>query len=169
MYLVAICDDEEYVRSYMRRLIEKQGMNCNIREFSSGKELLESAKEECIDILFLDISMEEMDGMTAARQLRSQARQRGEAIWGGLPLLIFVTGYPEYVKEAFFVHPFQFLGKPIKEKEFLEVLGQAARECRCLGAPGIAGSDRKYHKESSFRRDLLCGKQQPQGNPVPVP
>lgn len=169
---VAICDDEEYVRSYMRRLIEKQGMNCNIREFSSGKELLESAKEECIDILFLDISMEGMDGMTAARQLRSQARQRGEAIWGGLPLLIFVTGYPEYVKEAFFVHPFQFLGKPIKEKEFLEVLGQAARECRCLAARGRQAprellvrtgnttrkvpSEEIYYVESSNRKVILC-------------
>lgn len=169
---VAICDDEEYVRSYMRRLIEKQGMHCKIREFSSGEELLESVKEESIDILFLDISMEDIDGMTAAKQLRNQARQQGEAIWGGFPLLIFVTGYPEYVKEAFSVHAFQFLGKPIKEKEFIEVLEQAAREYRCLtnerqealrellvrtgNITRKVPSEEIYYVESSNRKVILC-------------
>lgn len=169
---VAICDDEEYVRSYIRRLLERQKMDCKIKEFSSGEELLRSAKEEAIDLLFLDISMEGMDGLTAAKQLRNQALQRGEAIWGGLPLLIFVTGYPEYAKDAFSVHPFQFLGKPIKEKEFEEVLEQAVREYRCLTVrkqemprellvrTGTTTrkvlSEEIYYVESSNRKVILC-------------
>lgn len=39
---IAICDDEKYVRSFIRKLIERQGLDCEIREFSSGEELLQS-------------------------------------------------------------------------------------------------------------------------------
>ena len=57
---IAICDDEENIRIYIRKLIQKQEPFCKITEFSSGKELLEFQDEtnaEEIDILFLDISM----------------------------------------------------------------------------------------------------------------
>ncbi len=94
---IAICDDEENIRIYIRKLIQKQEPFCKITEFSSGKELLEFQDEtnaEEIDILFLDISMGDEDGMTVAKQLRSQMESKKEAVWGSLPLLIFVTGYP---------------------------------------------------------------------------
>ena len=57
---IAICDDEENIRIYIRKLIQKQETFCKITEFSSGKELLEFQDEtnaEEIDILFLDISI----------------------------------------------------------------------------------------------------------------
>ena len=37
---IAICDDEENIRIYIRKLIQKQEPFCKITEFSSGKELL---------------------------------------------------------------------------------------------------------------------------------
>lgn len=57
---IAICDDEKYVRSFIRKLIEQQEPDCEIVEFSSGRELLRSQGldsyiSEAIDILFLDI------------------------------------------------------------------------------------------------------------------
>lgn len=114
---IAICDDEENIRIYIRKLIQKQEPFCKITEFSSGKELLEFQDEtnaEEIDILFLDISMGDEDGMTVAKQLRSQMESKKEAVWGSLPLLIFVTGYPEYMQEAFSVNAFQYIVKPIQ-------------------------------------------------------
>lgn len=57
---IAICDDEENIRIYIRKLIQKQEPFCKITEFSSGKELLEFQDEtnaEEIDILFLDIDI----------------------------------------------------------------------------------------------------------------
>ena len=80
---IAICDDEENIRIYIRKLIQKQETFCKITEFSSGKELLEFQDEtnaEEIDILFLDISMGDEDGMTVAKQLRSQMESKKEAV-----------------------------------------------------------------------------------------
>ena len=42
---IAICDDEENIRIYIRKLIQKQETFCKITEFSSGKELLEFQDE----------------------------------------------------------------------------------------------------------------------------
>ena len=126
---IAICDDEENIRIYICKLIQKQETFCKITEFSSGKELLEFQDEtnaEEIDILFLDISM--------AKQLRSQMESKKEAVWGSLPLLIFVTGYPEYMQEAFSVNAFQYIVKPIQESNFEQVFAQTIREYQYLMA-----------------------------------
>ena len=134
---IAVCDDEENTRIYIKTLIEKQKADCRIMEFSSGGELLQFWRQEDreqIDLLFLDISMGGTDGMETAEQIRKCQEERGEAVWGSLPLLIFVSGYPEYMPKAVSVNAFQYLVKPIDEKEFEVVFAQAVREYRCLEA-----------------------------------
>ena len=134
---IAVCDDEENIRIYIKKLIEMQDADCLIMEFPSAGELLQFWQEEGreqIDILFLDISMDGTDGMEAAEQIRNWKEERGEAVWGSLPFLIFVTGYPEYMPKAFSVNAFQYLVKPIDEKEFEDVFAQAVREFRYLEA-----------------------------------
>ena len=154
---IAICDDEENIRIYIRKLIQKQEPFCKITEFSSGKELLEFQDEtnaEEIDILFLDISMGDEDGMTVAKQLRSQMESKKEAVWGSLPLLIFVTGYPEYMQEAFSVNAFQYIVKPIQESNFEQVFAQTIREYQYLMA-----KKKEKPKETSvykgYKRDKI--------------
>lgn len=66
---IGICDDEENVRAYIRKLIEQQNEECQITEYASGEELLQAEKEnsEKIDVLFLDIAMGDIDGMSVAK------------------------------------------------------------------------------------------------------
>mgnify|MGYP000803683473 FL=1 len=108
---IGICDDEENVRAYIRKLIEQQNEECQITEYASGEELLQAEKEnsEKIDVLFLDIAMGDIDGMSVAKQLRQIQADKEQAAWGSLPLLIFVTGYSEYMPDAFSVNAFQYL------------------------------------------------------------
>lgn len=132
---IVVCDDEENTRYLIKNLIEKQAKDCRIMEFSSGEELLQFWKKndrEQIDILFLDISMDGVDGMEIAERIRDWKEEREEPLWGSLPLLIFVTGYSEYMQKAFCVNAFQYVMKPIDEREFGDVLTQALRECRYL-------------------------------------
>ena len=37
---IAVCDDEENIRIYIKKLIEEQDVPCQVMEFSSGEELL---------------------------------------------------------------------------------------------------------------------------------
>lgn len=41
---IGICDDEENVRAYIRKLIEQQNEECQITEYASGEELLQAEK-----------------------------------------------------------------------------------------------------------------------------
>lgn len=130
---IAICDDEENIRIYIRKLIQKQETFCKITEFSSGKELLEFQDEtnaEEIDILFLDISMGDEDGMTVAKQLRSQMESNFEQV------------FAQTIRE------YQYLMAKKKEKP-KEVLVRNENRTRSVSADDI------YYIESSNRKVTL--------------
>ena len=130
---IAICDDEENIRIYIRKLIQKQETFCKITEFSSGKELLEfqdEKKKKKIDILFLDISMEDEDGMTVAKQLRSQMESNFEQV------------FAQTIRE------YQYLMAKKKEKP-KEVLVRNGNRTRSVSADDI------YYIESSNRKVTL--------------
>lgn len=114
---IAVVDDEEIIRQQIHGFINRQEPDFHISDFATGEELLAAERE--FDIVFLDIQMEGMGGIEAARILR---RQDEDAV------LIFITGMKEYVFEAFDVSAFHYLVKPIEEKKFMEVLGRAVTE-----------------------------------------
>ncbi|MDE7332420.1 MAG: LytTR family DNA-binding domain-containing protein [Lachnospiraceae bacterium] len=118
---IAVCDDDRAIREELSRLIQKQVSEVDIVEYQSGEEMI-SAKGN-FDIYFLDIEMREMSGMDIARRIREQeesVRQRS--------IIIFVTGYREYMEEAFDVNAFHYLVKPIDEGKFSEVFSRAWKE-----------------------------------------
>ncbi|MCI9142407.1 MAG: response regulator transcription factor, partial [Lachnospiraceae bacterium] len=47
-------------------------------------------------------------------------------------IIIFVTGYREYMEEAFDVNAFHYLVKPINQNKFSEVFGRAWKEAAAL-------------------------------------
>ena len=114
---IAVVDDEEIIRQQIHGFIKKQKPESEISDFSTGEELL-AAKTD-FDIIFLDIQMEGMGGIEAARILRQRNVNA---------VLVFITGIKEYVFEAFDVSAFHYLLKPIEESKFIEVLGRAVDE-----------------------------------------
>ena len=129
---IAICDDEENIRIYICKLIQKQETFCKITEFSSGKELefQDETNAEEIDILFLDISMGDEDGMTVAKQLRSQMESNFEQV------------FAQTIRE------YQYLMAKKKEKP-KEVLVRNGNRTRSVSADDI------YYIESSNRKVTL--------------
>ena len=85
----------------------KKNREICLRTFSSGEELL--SYDGQIDILFLDIQMKGMDGMETARKLRD-SKFRG--------FLIFITVLKEMVFQSFEVQAYDYLVKPVEEKQF---------------------------------------------------
>ena len=114
---IAIVDDEELIREQVCSLIKSQRPNCWMEIYTTGEELL--AARHKFDLIFLDIQMEGMNGIEAARMYRKQQEDT---------VLVFITRNREYVFEAFEVSPFYYLPKPIEETKFLEIFDRAARE-----------------------------------------
>lgn len=130
MLKFAICDDEpvmaqeltDYLTSYMS---ENPPAAYSAVNFISGRALLESGG---FDVIFLDIRMEQPDGMETARLLR----RRGER-----GLLIFVTALKERVFDAFQVEAFDYLVKPLNEAAFRRTMDRALRALEQRAAKDI--------------------------------
>ena len=114
---IAVVDDEKAIREHICGLVEEQQPESRIEAYATGEELLASGKR--FDIVFLDIQMEGMNGIEAARSLRERREDT---------VLVFVTGIKDYVFDAFDLYAFQYLLKPIDERKFAEVLERAVRE-----------------------------------------
>ena len=119
MISIAIVDDEKVIREQIKDLIEKKQIESVIDIYSSGEELL--MVEKCYDIVFLDIQMDGMNGIDAARALRQRTEDT---------VLVFITGIKEYVFDAFDVAAFHYLIKPIEGMKFSSVYERAVLEVK---------------------------------------
>lgn len=97
------------------------------RTFASGDELLRSFRAGEQKAVFLDICMEGTNGIETARQLRAADPDL---------LIVFVTSSPEYVWDAFPVHPFDYLLKPYTEEKILH-LAEELRRVLCRKEPEL--------------------------------
>lgn len=125
---IGICDDEEKVRLLLRQYIASADRADEIFEFENPDDVKRHLKKEKpLDILFLDIDLGDAeDGLSLAGELKRAAIEEGRGNMT-LPLIIFVTGYPDRMSEAFNVSAFHFLLKPIEKKVFEKVLMKAKK------------------------------------------
>lgn len=122
MVTIAVCDDEKEMRAGLAvsvaRQMELLGEPCRILEFPDGAKLLLQLKEKpySINIIFLDIELGTENGVDVARRIR---RDNKDCI------LIFVTGYSEYVFHGYEVGALNYILKPYTERKIKEVLKEA--------------------------------------------
>ena len=99
---IAICDDDFNTINFLKNKIQLQNNNDDITSFANASEMTPEIMSE-FEIIFLDIEMPGIDGMGLAKLLRARQEDISVSPFGSLPLLIFVTGYKEYMGRAFLV------------------------------------------------------------------
>lgn len=114
-----ICDDDARQLKIMFRMtskwIEAAKITADIRQFSSSEELLTKYKPERNDILILNIEMSELDGLALGRGLRKKC--------GGQEVhIIFSSESKDFALQAYEVHPYSYLLKPVDYKDYSEIL-----------------------------------------------
>ena len=116
---IAICDDEQPIREYLKSLTEKCIPDSQVRLFGSGEALLRD--QTSFDVILLDVSLrgedgnQTLNGMETARKIRETSNA----------MIIFVTAFKEYVFEGYDVGAFHYLLKPVDEHKFAEVMQRA--------------------------------------------
>lgn len=121
--VIGFCDDELSIREELVQLC-KQYMKANLSNFeiitfNSGEEVIEYDKT--INILFLDIQMKGINGLETAEKLR----QKDENM-----IIVFLTGYINFMQAGYRVKAFRYLLKPVKNSEFTETLLEAIHEVK---------------------------------------
>lgn len=125
MIRIAICDDEKKDREKLQGLVrecESVGEETfYINAYESGEQFLEDNFKP--DILFLDIIMDEKDGI----QIGTEVRKRNKNI-----IIIYVTNIGERMAAAINqIHSYGYLMKPIVKEELFQVLAEAIKEVQC--------------------------------------
>lgn len=121
---VAICDDDKYttskIESDILQIAAEKKWDFDVDVFFDGEELVEyiTAGNE-YDLIYLDIEMNQKDGIKAARELREQSNDS---------IIIYVTSHESFAKDAFEVDAFRFLTKPIDYDKFKKYLEEAVKK-----------------------------------------
>lgn len=159
---IAICDDRAEARAALaasvERLLEPLDAGSRIYEFSGGEGLLrwQASHAGELDLVFLDIEMRGINGMETARRLRAADRQL---------MLVFVTGYADYVFDGYEVGALGYLLKPAEPAKLDALLRRAiarlqGEQCGCFLCKNADGLYR-FPKHSilyfaSDRRKVSC-------------
>lgn len=69
-YRIILADDHAVVRAGIRRLIEEDSSLLVVSECRTGNELIDALNEKQCDLVILDISMPEMDGLRTLEVLK---------------------------------------------------------------------------------------------------
>ena len=112
---IAICDDEEKYRLELKTILNKLLINvdCDIDTFSDGNILEADFRDKPYDLVFLDIEMPELDGITLAKKLRSLSDK---------VYIVFLTSHIEYALEGYEVNALRYLTKPVNIDKLKEVI-----------------------------------------------
>ena len=132
MLRIAIVDDEQKERQllqdYVQRYLQGCGRDAHFLLYKDGSELVKEAPKD-LDILFLDIQMEEVDGISAARVIR----QYDEEV-----LIIFITNMVQYAIEGYSVNAMDFVLKPVDEAAVARELDKAMKRLQKKTTPLIS-------------------------------
>ena len=112
-----VIDDEILSIKALGKLIENESSLQLLATFSnpvSAKEFLQKEDTQ-VDLVFLDIRMPLINGMTLAKSLKIDAP------------IIFTTSDPNFAVEAFEVNALDYLLKPIDAKRFKLAIGKALK------------------------------------------
>lgn len=113
--LIAVCDDEELFRIEFKSVLDKVLINAeyDIDTFSGGSSLYEAFLKNPFDLVFLDIEMPGIDGITLAKRLRAVSEN---------VQIVFLTSHIEYALEGYEVNALRYLVKPVDMNKLSEVL-----------------------------------------------
>lgn len=118
---VLISDDEPLAVSRLAELVSRMDNISLIGQASDGKETLELIEELDPNIVLLDIEMPVLDGFDVIEHLSSSLDTDARAI----PLIIFVTAYPQFAVRAFESGALDFIPKPVRYARLVEAIGRA--------------------------------------------
>ena len=134
---VLIVDDEELGRDLVRHMLTRHPEFQVVAECGDGEKALVAVKRHAPRVVFLDIKMPRLDGMSLLQRLDPDAR----------PLVVLITAHDGYAIKAFEAHVFDYLLKPFDQERFDQTIARALTRLRQIDAATIGRSV----------RDLLSG------------
>lgn len=102
-----LIEDEPLAKGHLEKLIKKIGVLELLGSFENPGEAMETMRTGQVDLVFSDIQMPEMDGISFLKSLAHP------------PFIVFITAHPEYATEGFDLDVLDYIMKPLLTEERL--------------------------------------------------
>lgn len=116
MKRVVIADDAHFMRLSLKSMLEKNGFQV-VGDATNGKEAVNLCMLHQPDIITMDITMPEMNGIDAIKEIRKFNRDVKI-------LVISAMGYELFVYDAITAGASGFIVKPFKEEDLIKNLSK---------------------------------------------
>ena len=156
MYKVMIIDDETIIVEGLSKSIDWEKYHCQVvataHNGREGKKLIEEIRP---DMVFLDICMPEMDGLTMVAALQSEYKDM---------LVTVLTGFRdfEYAQRALHLGVCRFLLKPSNMTEIEEAISYMVSRLDEQG--GLAATEKAAEGEPQKAGEIVENAQEAAGN-----
>jgi two-component system, LytTR family, response regulator len=125
MLNAVIVDDELKSAELLRLKLQKFCPQVSVvQQFNSALKAIEYLNEHECELVFLDIEMPELNGLSVARQLNKNLN------------IVFVTAYEKYSIDAIRLAAFDYLLKPVDEKELIGCVQRLEEKLQHQGSNG---------------------------------
>lgn len=131
-----IVDDEPLARNLLKDYIGKVPHLTLVDSCSNPLEALDILNKKSIDVLFLDIQMPEITGISLLKTLHKK------------PLVILTTAYSQYALEGYELDVVDYLLKPITLERFLRAIDKVNQ--RVITSPAVESEPRTNDIASPF-------------------
>lgn len=113
MLKIALCDDlkreRELLKEKLTKLLVERELPYVIDEYEDGAELAENCLENQYHLIFLDILMNQENGIEVAKHIRERDKK---------VKIVFVSTSKDYLLDSYDVYAYHYLVKPIQEERF---------------------------------------------------
>ncbi len=116
MKKVLVVDDAAFMRITIRNMLSKNGFEI-VGEAENGLQAIQKCSELNPDIITLDITMPEVSGIDALREIMKTSPQT-------VVVMVSAMGQESMVKEAVMLGAKGFVVKPFKEEVIMAALGK---------------------------------------------
>ena len=106
MISIAIVEDDKTahkaIKDYLESYADDNSYSYVISDYYTGQELLTHYRAN-YDVIFLDIQMPELDGLSAAAEIRKNDKD---------VIIVFITSLAQYALQGYKVQAYDYIVKP---------------------------------------------------------
>ena len=110
---ILIADDEMPARRELRYILEDLEPGAAFFEAANGEQALALLERQAVDVVFLDINMPGLDGLSVAATIMDGPQP---------PLIVFATAYDEHALRAFELAALDYVVKPFDERRLAQTM-----------------------------------------------
>ena len=163
-----LVDDEERALNLLRIMLTRSDgfskEHDHIDTFTQPVEALDFIRRTPVDVIFLDIEMPVLNGITLGKQISEELPAP--------PEIIYVTAFPEYSLDAWDIGAFGYILKPYDPKQISAVLNRVLKY-HAAAAASIASVDKKTgfdtENHDHTHTDAVTEKGTPQTHTLSLP